>query len=167
MTATLYPDTYWVNNAPCSAAKAIDGRTNIGESGAVDVLNCAATNTTYKKTGKWNTLPLRYLKIDFQRPHSITAIRLHLRDGEFRRKWQNGLVVSVSNTVIQTSRTSVGTQCGSPYGRTQFEQSPLFLCRTSGRYIYAVLRNSKYPLQVCEVQIFKGLPEAIAKIRGL
>ena len=162
-TATLYPDTFSENGAFASAANAIDGRTNIGESGQVTVENCASTRTKGKRSFQRLLTKLQYLQIDFQRPHSITAVRLHLRDGEWRRMCQEGLVVIVSNIAIQASETSVATQCGSPYGKTNFEQSPLFLCGTSGRYIYAVLRNSRFPLQVCEMQIFKGLPKELSR----
>ena len=148
--AKLHPDTFSSNNQYAEAANAIDGRTNIGESGAITVLNCAST----KHTKKWRQL--QYLQIDLQRPYSIAAVRLHLRDGASRQYWQNGLVVSVSNSTIDTTRANVETQCGRTYS-FRSGQSPLFSCWTSGRYVYAVLRNSVSPLQVCEMEIFKGL----------
>ena len=153
--AKLYPDTHFESGGYCEAANAIDGRTNIGESGAVTVLNCASTMSTRQ----WRNL--QYLQIDLQRPYSIAAIRLHLRDGEQRRRWQNGLVVIVSNSTIGRSQTNVGTQCGVAYNPSELGQSPLFPCWASGRYVYAALRHrALYPVQVCEMQIFKGLSRA-------
>ena len=153
--AKSYPDTHFESGGYCEAANAIDGRTNIGESGAVTVLNCAST----KSARQWRKL--QYLQIDLQRPYSIAAIRLHLRDGEHRRRWQNGLVVIVSNSTIGSSQTNVGTQCGVAYNPSELGQSPLFPCWASGRYVYAALRHrAAYPVQVCEMQIFKGLSRA-------
>ena len=149
MTARLYPDVLLQNGRYAYPANAIDGRTNIGESGRDTVLNCASTRDPWRKR------PLQYLQIDLKRSYSIAAVRLHLRDGVDRRKWQNGLVVSVSNTFIMTS-LNVGTICGKSYNATTFGQSPFFHCSTSGRYVNAVLLSKDAPLQVCEMEIFKG-----------
>ena len=154
--ATLYPDTYSYQGRYSEAVNAIDGQTNRGESGTDAVLNCAST----KHSGEWRRL--QYLQIDLQRPYTIAAIRLHLQEG--RQRWQNGLVVSVSNSTIQPSQTSVGTHCGSPYRPAIFRQSTLFPCWSRGRYVYAVLRYTSFPLQVCEIQIFKGLSIAITRV---
>ena len=124
----------------CEAANAIDRRTNIGESGEVTILKCASTRVL-----AYSFKPLQYLQIDLLRPYSIAVVRLHLRDGKFRRRWQHGLVVTVSNSTIETN---VGTQCGA-YDVAKLEQSPLFPCWTSAQCVYAVLRNTRSPLQVC------------------
>ena len=151
--AKLYPDTHFENDKYSEAVNAIDGRTNIGKRGRT-IAECAST----KDSGEWRRL--QYLQIDLQRPYSIAAIRLHLLDGELRR-WQNGLVVSVSNSTIETS---MGTQCGEAYDANKFGQSPLFACWKSGRYVYAILRDTFSPLQVCKMQIFKGMSMSITNL---
>ena len=149
--ATLYPDTYSHGEVSAKADNAIDGRTSIGESVGVSLLHCASTNDPSQLR------PLQYLEIDLGRIYSIAAVRLHLRDGIPRRIGQSGLVVNVRNSTINDA--SEGVQCGEAYN-DKFEQSPLFSCWKPGRYVYAVLRDSLYPLQVCEMQIFKGLSSA-------
>ena len=151
----LHPDTFTSNNLFAEVANAIDGRTSKGNSGKVTVLNGALTKHNGRR---------RQLQIDLQRPYSISAIRLHLRDGEQRQKWQKRLVVCVSNSTIATGQVSVGIQCGKEYLASTSGQSPLFPCWTSGRYVYAVLRNSFYPIQVCKMQIFKGLSSGVIRV---
>ena len=153
MAAKLYPDTFSKEKRHSIAANAIDGRTNIGESGRVTVLNCAST----KQPGQ--VRPLQYLQIDLQRPYSIAAVRLHLRDGKQRQRWQNGLIVTVSNSTIEAND---GIQCGVAYHVARHGQSPLFRCWISARYVYAILRNKSSPLQVCEMQIFRGWSRALS-----
>ena len=157
--ATLHPDT---DPTGAGAANAIDGQTNIGESGADNVSKCASTKAF------WKQRPLQYLQINLQRPYSIAAIRLHLRDGLSKQKWQNDLIVRVSNSTIDKS-SIVGTQCGDAYDAGRLEQSPLFRCSTPGgyvygQYVYAILKNKAFPLQVCEMQVFKGLSTTITII---
>ena len=156
--AKLYPDVRIKAGELCKAENAIDGRTNIGESGKHTVLNCASTNDLWPNRRQRS---LQYLQIDLQRPYSIAAVRLHLRDEEHRQEWQNGLFVKVSNSTLQRA---AGTRCGVAYDATRFGQSPLFTCWTSGRYVYAILKNTLYPLQVCEMQIFKGLSKGCKRI---
>ena len=152
--ASLYPAVHFEQGGYCEAANAIDGRTNIGQSGSNTVLNCASTKDSWPRhSRKW----LQYLQIDLQRQYSVAAVTLHLRDGEDRQKWQNGLIVTVSNSTIDINQASAGSKCGSAYDAERFGQSPVFTCSNTGRYIYATLRDSPYPLQVCEMQIFKGM----------
>jgi hypothetical protein len=128
----------------CKAENAIDGKTNVGEN---NLVNCASTDDLWPNR---QYRSLQYLQIDLQRSYSIAAVRLHLRDIRHRQKWQNGLVVNVSNSTLERS-----TQCGEAYDWITSGQSPLFSCWTSARYVYAVLQNTIYPLQVCEMQIYK------------
>jgi hypothetical protein len=143
-SADLYPSTLEVQNQLCNASNALDGHSNIGESGPDGVFNCASTSHPLSNQ-------LQYLQIDLHLQYAIAAVRLHLRDGEVRRKRQRGLVVMVSNNTIGKGG---GKECGVYVSKK--EQSPLFSCWTTARYVYAVLRSEKYPLQVCEMQIFKG-----------
>lgn len=149
----LYPDVFTHEGKQSVATNAFDGLDSIGKSGDGEgVLNCASTQGKYRK---WKRL--RYLELDLQRQFSVAAIQLHLRDGIGRQKTQDGLVVYVSNTAIRVAEAvTPGTQCGQGYNASADGQSPIFSCWTSGRYVYAVLRNSVHQLQVCEVQIFEG-----------
>jgi hypothetical protein len=144
--AKLYPDIRVKAGKLCKAENAIDGKTNVGEN---NLVNCASTDDLWPNR---QYRSLQYLQIDLQRSYSIAAVRLHLRDIRHRQKWQNGLVVNVSNSTLERS-----TQCGEAYDWITSGQSPLFSCWTSARYVYAVLQNTIYPLQVCEMQIYKGL----------
>lgn len=150
-SAVLYPNIFTTKEVPprkSVAVNAIDGENNIGFSGTGNgILNCASTadNRVWRK--------LQYLRINLQRVDFIAAVRLHLRDGLNRQKWQNGLSVRVSNTTDLNS----AHQCGSNlYNADRDGQSPVFVCLKSATFIWAVVSRRNIPVQVCEVQAFNG-----------
>ncbi|XP_062498995.1 sushi, von Willebrand factor type A, EGF and pentraxin domain-containing protein 1-like [Corticium candelabrum] len=84
---------------------------------------------------------------------NISYVKLHLRDGLKRRRQQNGLTVSVSNS----SNIDSATRCSDrAYDASTHGQSPVFVCMNQARYIWVVLRNSPWHLQVCEVRAYTG-----------
>lgn len=146
--AKLYPSAYSSNGRYSEAENAIDGRTS-----SVSLLDCASTKFSYQLSS-FRLTQLHYLEINLQRPYFIAAIKLHL--SRSTQIWQNGLVVSVSNTSIQQGQTRVGVQCGSSY--SSVTKTTLFPCWTTGQYVYALRRGRVFhPLQVCEIQIFKEM----------
>ena len=145
-TASLYPD----KAVSSKASGAIDGNTQIGQSGATGWRKCAST----KPNGKF--AKLRYLKIDLGKLYYISAIRLHLRDDHItfsRQSWQNGLTVEL----INSSSAVNGAQCGDTYNAARHGQSPSFSCYNTATGILITLRQKHGPLQICEVEAFGGL----------
>lgn len=150
-TAFLYPDTLNTTEEPPRkflAIHAIDGDYNIGSSGGgYEGLNCASTSYTKQYRH------LQYLRINVQTVGFIAAVKLHLRDGHRRQVWQHRLTVSLGNDTDPDSTIQCGTKA---YNADRDGQSPIFICLKSAQFIWVFLRRSRYPVQVCEVQAFKG-----------
>ena len=156
-SATLSPNAFSSRNPQThvvewvSASNAIDGDNREGSSGGVfdQYMKCAMTGFDIESRRK----PLKYLKIEMTREENISYIKLHLRDGLKRRRLQNGLTVSVSNS----SNIDSATRCSDrAYDASTHGQSPVFVCMNQARYIWVVLQNSLWPLNVCEVRAYTG-----------
>lgn len=144
--ASLYPDYVFTwNGAKPSADKAVDGITNIGNSGGNGAQNCAVIRRGRKRQ--------HFLRIALGHSQLIKYIRLHLRDGRGRYDDQNGLIVSIGDS----PDVDAGRQkCGSTYNARQ-DQSPNFQCNSAGQYVWMVL-TSHHPLQICEAEVYAGKP---------
>ena len=130
---------------------AIDEDTRIGQSGRSGWEKCASTDVYDRR------LLSRYMMIDLRQQRYITAVRLHLRDNDDnvdRRSWQNGLAVELTNL---SSHVVEGMQCGEAFNATKHGQSPIFHCFNKAQYILIALRQTKQPLQICEVEAYQGL----------
>ena len=142
--ATIFPnEVYENNNTKALAGHAVDGQSNIGESGGSDDQNCAGLVSNSAER------PLQYLRVDLGHRQHIYSIRAHLRDGEDnpRYKDQGGMVVSISDSSSHHS-------CGSPYRGNG--QSPKFVCDSSGLHIWMVVKDHAKPLFICEVEVYTG-----------
>ena len=154
-SAELSPDTYTYSTNPLrqsSASVAIDGDNRKGHAGGLleDLLKCASTSMDLKS----RTNPLKYLLIKMKSTEYISYVRIHLRDGLMRHRFLNGLTVSVSNS----SSIQLASRCGNEsYNAIRQGQSPFFICMKSAKNIWIVLRNSPWPLQVCEVRAYSGM----------
>jgi hypothetical protein len=155
--ATIFPNNVYTSyGKKAVAGNAVDGLSNIGDSGAHGAQNCAGL----QKMWKWYQIEVQYLHVDLGHTQQIYAIRLHLRDGENdfyqRYKDQAGMVIKLSNS----SDISIsGSSCGSPYNPAVGGQSPVFVCdiKFASRYVWMIVRNSKRPLFICEVEIYAGI----------
>ena len=150
--ATIFPDEVYENRGKKAvAANAVDGLSSIGDSGDTGGQNCAGLRRHERIE------QLQYLRIDLGHSQQIYSIRLYLRDGNDDRykiyEDQNGMVVSIS----KSSELSLSTyNCGLPYNSTNDGQSPVFVCDSSARYIWMVVRNHSKPLFICEVEVYAG-----------
>ena len=146
-SATLSPNALIYRNERAEASNAIDGDNREGSSGrSFDGLMKCAVTATGRDT-------LKYLKIEMTRQEDISYVKLYLRDGLNSRRQQNGLTVSVSNS----SNIDSATRCSDKvYDASTHGQSPVFVCMNQARYIWVVLRNSRWHLQVCEVRAYTG-----------
>ena len=156
-SATLSPNAFSSPNPQthvvewASASNAIDGDNREGSSGGTfdEYMKCAIA--AFDIQSRIN--PLKYLKIEMTHEENISYVKLHLRDGLKRRRQQNGLTVSVSNS----SNIDSATRCSDKaYDASTHGQSPVFVCMNQARYIWVVLRNSPRHLQVCEVRAYTG-----------
>ena len=159
-SATLSPNTYSKQNPQthavewARASNAIDEDNREGSSGGTfdEFMKCAiaAADPVARQSGK---KPMQYLKIEMTREEDISYVKLHLRDGLNRRRQQNGLTVSVSNS----DNIDSATRCSDKvYNAYTHGQSPVFVCMNQARYIWVVLPNSPWDLQVCEVRAYTG-----------
>ena len=151
-----YPGNFKIGDISATADKAINGLLE-NNSAAEGVVNCASTAL--------NARQQHWFQIDLKRDYFITEIALWLREGEFRRKWQTGLTVYVSNTSVTTSNgyvlpASLSSRCGVPYKTTQGKH-PVFPCYFdhASRYVILSLQRQHGDgiLQLCEVQVFGKL----------
>ena len=156
-SATLSPNAFSGLNLQthvfesARASNAIDGDNREGSSGGTfnGYMKCAITDFNIQSRRN----PLKYLRIEMAREENISYVKLHLRDGLKRRRQQNGLAVSVSNS----SNIDSATRCSDrAYDASNHGQSPVFVCMNQARYIWVVLRNSLWHLQVCEVRAYTG-----------
>ena len=146
------PQTHVVESA--RASNAIDGDNREGSSsGSFDEFMKCAIAAADPVASQSEKKPMKYLKIEMTREEDISYVKLHLRDGLNRRKQQNGLTVSVSNSPNVDSATRCSDKV---YNASKHGQSPVFVCMNQARYIWVVLRNSLWQLQVCEVRAYTG-----------
>ena len=146
-SATLSPNAFTDGNERAEAFNAIDGDNREGSSGWLfnEHMKCAITATGRD--------PLKYLKIEMTRKEDTSYVKLHLRDGLYRQRQQNGLTVRVSNS----SNIDSATRCSDKvYDAYTHGQSPVFVCMNQARYIWVILRNSLLHFQVCEVRVYTG-----------
>ena len=131
---------------------AIDGDNRKGRAGGLqeELLKCASTSM--KQESRNN--PVKHLLVRMERAEYISYVRLHLRDGLRRQQLQNGLTVSVGNSTDIQHALSCGNEA---YNAVRHGQSPFFICMNSAQYIWIVLRNSLWALQVCEVRAYSGM----------
>ena len=145
--ATIFPnEVYENNNRKALAGNAVDGLSNIGESGGSGGQNCAGLYNGARR-------PLQYLRVDLGHRQHIYSIRLHLRDGSDRPRYkdQGGMVVSISDSAHLSPSNH---NCDPPYrGR---EQSPKFVCNSFGQHVWMVVKEHAKPLFVCEVEVYAG-----------
>ena len=144
--ATFIPangDVYKFKGKKALARNAVDGRSSIGESGINGGQNCAGLQKPSR---------LQCFRVDLGHAQHIYSIRLRLRDGIYAE--QEGMIVKTSNNSdFSTSWHS----CGEPYDpKTNNSQSPVFVCDSTARYVWMVLRSSKRPLFICEVEVYAG-----------
>ncbi|XP_062498853.1 CUB and sushi domain-containing protein 3-like isoform X3 [Corticium candelabrum] len=152
--AELSPDTFTSatnSSRQSSASVAIDGDNRKGRAGGSqeEFLKCASTSMKQKSLSN----PVKHLLVRMERAEYISYVRLHLRDGLRRQHLQNGLTVSVGNSPDIQHASSCGNEA---YNAVRHGQSPFFICMNSAQYIWIVLRNSRWPLQVCEVRAYSG-----------
>ena len=151
--ATIFSDdVYEYKGRKALAKNAVDGMSSIGESDARGGQNCAGLNVLkiHPRNRK-----LQYLKVDLGHSQYIYCIRLHLRDGKDKERYsaQKGMVVSISN---RSHLSSLNHTCGLPYNPKTDGQSPVFVCESSGRYIWMTVKNHTKPLFICEVEVYVG-----------
>lgn len=149
-SAQQYPSTFEYNGTPASAEKAINGK--LENNTALDgFIHCAST--AHSKTLE------HWFQLDLKSAYFITEVGLWLRKGQFRREWQRGLTVHVSNkpgSFLKSLPVSPENRCGDPYTQTH-EMHPIFPCYFdyATRYvIMKLIRKHYYGLQLCEVQVF-------------
>ena len=129
------------------AQNAIDGIVPNNTGGGIDSWDCAISS--YSRFSQ--------LRVFLLNRHVLVSIKLYLRDGDKRQRWQNGLKVIVKDSNEQEQ------QCGETYNQSRQGQNPSFICGNGilSSFFRITLDHgqppsSTQPIQICEVQVLVG-----------
>ena len=126
---------------------AIDGIVPSNTGDDIGFLKCAIAS--YSRSSE--------LRVFLLNQYVLMSIKLYLRDGDNRQRWQNGLKVIVNDSNVQEQ------QCGDTYNQFSQGQNATFICGNGilSSFFRLTLDHgqpptSTQPIQICEVEVLVG-----------